>query len=450
MAEPARVAESASAPAAPPATTLADQIRRGRMFFIAMAVAYTLGNFNDNFNKQAVSLLALSHHHTGLPGLITILFTIPFLLFYAAAGWLADRFPRRRVIIASKIMELIFLGLGGVGIMTLNWLLIVAVIFLMAVQATIFGPALSGCIPDVYPECYVVHANARLTSVTTAGILLGVVSAGLALNLKGTVHGLPLGRLVAACSLVGISAIGLFVSFAIPYRPAGNPKEPFPWLGPVSSLKDLWDLRTDRLLTASVITYTYFWFIAGLQILFINKMGKVQFGLSDATTSYLALAEMLGVVIGSLTAGRIIAKDNGLWVTPRATAALAVFLALSGMAPVFPGPGKIIFLLSMLACAGVAGGLMMVPLNSFFQTRPTPAKRGRVIAASGFASSVGLLVAGIIYIPLQKCLQSSTIFIYMGLITLPAALAIFPIFKRNDSAAHKNKDRRNLHPHDGE
>ncbi|EQD80264.1 transporter, partial [mine drainage metagenome] len=160
----------------------------------------------------------------------------------------------------------------------------------------------------------------------------------------------------------------------------------------------------------------YFWFIAGLQILFINKMGKVQFGLSDATTSYLALAEMLGVVIGSLAAGKIIAKDNGLWIAPGATATLAVFLCLSGIAPAFPSPVKIIFLLSMLACAGVAGGLMMVPLGSFFQTRPAPEKRGRVIAASGFAASTGLLVAGIIYIPLQKYMQSSTIFILMGVL----------------------------------
>ena len=431
MAEPPRPDESLSAPTAQTSpASMAEQIHRGRMLFIAMAVAYTLGNFNDNFNKQAVSLLALSHHHTGLPGLITILFTIPFLLFYAAAGWLAVRFPRRRVIIASKAMELIFLSLGAVGIMTLNWPLIVIVIFLMAIQATIFGPALSGCIPDVYPESYVVHANARLTSATTAGILLGVVAAGLVLNLKGTVHGLPLGRLIAACSLVGVSVIGLLVSFGVPYRPAGNPKEPFPWLGPVSSLQDLWNLRTDGLLTASIITYAYFWFIAGLQILFINKMGKVQFGLSDATTSYLALAEMLGVALGSLAAGKIIAKDNGLWITPRATGTLAVFLALSGMAPVFPGPGKIIFLLSMLACAGVAGGLMMVPLGSFFQTRPAPDKRGRVIAASGFAASTGLLVAGILYIPLQKYMQSSTIFILMGLLTVPVAIAIKPFFKR--------------------
>ena len=430
MAEPSRPQESLSAPPASSATSLAEQIRRGRMLFIAMAVAYTLGNFNDNFNKQAVSLLALSHHHTGLPGLITIVFTIPFLLFYATAGWLADRFPRRSVIIASKSMELIFLSLGAVGIMTLNWPLIVIVIFLMAVQATIFGPALSGCIPDVYPESYVVHANARLTSVTTAGILLGVVAAGLVLNLRGTVHGLPLGRFIAACSLIGVSAIGLLVSFGVPHRPAGNPKEPFPWLGPVSSLQDLWNLRTDGLLTVSIITYAYFWFIAGLQILFINKMGKVQFGLSDASTSYLALAEMLGVALGSLAAGKIIAKDNGLWITPRATGTLAVFLALSGMAPDVPGPGKIIFLLSMLACAGVAGGLMMVPLGSFFQTRPAPEKRGRVIAASGFAASAGLLVAGIIYIPLQKYMQSSTIFIVMGLLTVPVALAIKPFFKR--------------------
>jgi acyl-CoA synthetase (AMP-forming)/AMP-acid ligase II/MFS family permease/acyl carrier protein len=421
-------AERAPDPSA--AANLAEQIRRGRMLFIAMAVAYTLGNFNDNFNKQAVSLLALSHHHTGLPGVITILFTVPFLLFYAAAGWLADRFPRRNVIIISKVMELVFLGLGGVGIMTLNWPLIVAVIFLMALQATIFGPALSGCIPDVYPESYVVHANARLTSATTAGILLGVVAAGLALNLKGTFHGLPLGRLVAAGSLVGVSVLGLLVSFGVPYRPAGNPQEPFPWAGPWSSLEDLWDLRTDGLLTAAVITYTYFWFIAGLQILFINKMGKVQFGLNDATTSYLALAEMLGVVIGAMAAGKVIARDNGLWVTPGATAALGLFLCLSGLAPFLPEHGRIIFLLSMLACAGVAGGLMMVPLGSFFQTRPAPQKRGRVIAAAGFASSVGLLAAGIIYIPLQKYLQSSTIFILMGLLTLPAALAVVPFFGR--------------------
>ena len=431
MAEPPQPDVPLSASAAPlSAISLTEQIRRGRMLFIAMAVAYTLGNFNDNFNKQAVSLLALSHHHTGLPGLITILFTAPFLLFYAVAGWMADRFPRRRVIIAAKVMELIFLSLGGLGIMTLNWPLIVGVIFLMAVQATIFGPALNGCIPDVYPQSYVVHANARLMSATTAGILLGVVAAELTLNLTGTVYGLPLGRLVAASSLVVVSLIGLLVSFGVPYRPAANPREPFPWTGPLSSLKDLWDLRRDGLLAAAVIVYGYFWFIAGLQILFINKMGKVQFGLNDATTSYLALAEMLGVAIGSLAAGKIIARDNGLWITPGATATMAVFLGLSGLAPAFPGPGKIIFLLTMLACAGLAGGLMMVPLGSFFQTRPTPEKRGRVIAAAGFAASTGLLVAGIIYIPLQNYVQSSTVFILLGLLTLPTAMMITPIFKR--------------------
>ena len=84
----------------------------------------------------------------------------------------------------------------------------------------------------------------------------------------------------------------------------------------------------------------------------------------------------------------------------------------------------------MLACAGLAGGLMMVPLGSFFQTRPAPEKRGRVIAAAGFAASTGLLAAGIIYIPREKYVQSSTVFILLGLLTLPTAVVITPIFKR--------------------
>jgi len=132
--------------------SLAKLIRRGRMSFVAMVMVYTFGNFNDNFNKQAVSLLALTHHRASFQGIAGIVFTVPLLLFAALAGWLADRFPRRRVIIAAKIMELLFLCVGGLGILTLNWPLILVVIFLMSIQATIFSPALTGSIPDVYPE----------------------------------------------------------------------------------------------------------------------------------------------------------------------------------------------------------------------------------------------------------------------------------------------------------
>ena len=127
----------------------AQQIRKGRSRFIAMASAYSLGNFNDNFMKQAVSLLAVSHGLSHLQGWIATFFTIPFLLFTAPAGWMADRFSRKHVVIASKALELILLSIAAAAVLTLNWFLIMTVIFLMAFQATIFGPALVGSIPDL-------------------------------------------------------------------------------------------------------------------------------------------------------------------------------------------------------------------------------------------------------------------------------------------------------------
>ena len=129
------------------------QIRRGRTRFLAMALAYAMGNFNDNFMKQSVSMLAVSHHLAWLQGWISVFFTLPFLLFAAPAGWMADRFSRRTVVIGAKLLELIFLSLGAWAILSLNWPVIITVIFLMAFQANIFGPALMGSIPAFnYPQ----------------------------------------------------------------------------------------------------------------------------------------------------------------------------------------------------------------------------------------------------------------------------------------------------------
>ncbi len=411
------------------APSLAAQIRQGRTLFLAMAAAYTLGNFNDNFMKQAVSLLALAHHRADLQGWVATLFTIPFLIFTSAAGWMADRFPRRRIIIISKFMELAFLSLAAIGVLTLNWPLLIAVIFLMAIQATIFGPALTGSIPDVYPESFVVHANARLKAATTGAILVGVIAAGLSLNCSGTWNGISIGRLIVSIVMVTMALIGVIVSFGVPSRPAGNPHAKFPWGGPLNSIRDLWSMRQDKLLITAILGDAYFWFLAALQVLFINKMGLREFHLNFATTSYLALAELLGVVAGALVAGKLIARDSGLWIAPPATAVLGVCMCLTGAAAMLTGWERLVCVLVMLALCGVAGGMMMVPLESFFQTRPSPERRGRVIAAAWFAGFVGILIGSMAYIPLETALEPTTIFMLLGFLTVLVAVIMAPMLK---------------------
>ena len=445
---------------------MAGKIRQGRSRFLAMAIAYSLGNFNDNFMKQAVSLLAVSHHLAALQGWISIFYTIPFLIFAAPAGWMADRFSRRTVVIGSKAMELIFLSLGAWGIVTLNWPVIIAVIFLMAFQATIFGPSLVGTIPDIYPDSFVVEANSRLKSAITAAILVGVILAGFALNTRGYVHlpaflrstshamiatppiinhlpvrgavvhkptpvGVPRGQFLVAISLVCVSVCGFLISFGVPRRPAANPKAKFPWAAPLDSLRELKRIWPDRLLRSAIIADSYFWLIAVLQILVINQMGIEQFHLNDAKTSYLALAELVGVVAGSLIAGKITRHDAGLWASAPAAGALAIFLFAIGATPLLPANLRLYYALVMLGGAGIAGGIMMVPLESFFQVRPEPEHRGRVIAAAWFLGFFGILMGSLIYTPLAYLFKPTEIFLLGGICTLPVAIWMATVFVHN-------------------
>ena len=85
-----------------------------------MAVTYFFGVFNDNFFKQAALLLAVSAGLSGLQGLATILFSLPFILFSAHGGWLADHFPKRQVIISVKVLELVAMAIGAYGLITLS------------------------------------------------------------------------------------------------------------------------------------------------------------------------------------------------------------------------------------------------------------------------------------------------------------------------------------------
>ena len=131
------------------------EIKEARGKFIAMAATYCLGVFNDNYFKQAAMLMAVSAGLSGLQGTATVLFALPFILFSSSAGWLADRFPKRGVVIATKALELAAMLIGAVGVIMTSWTCILAMVFLMGWQSTLFSPALNGAIPELYPAEYV-------------------------------------------------------------------------------------------------------------------------------------------------------------------------------------------------------------------------------------------------------------------------------------------------------
>ncbi len=363
--------------------------------FAAMAASYGMGVFNDNFYRQATLLLAVVAGQNWYPGTAMAVFALPYLLLSAAAGWLADRFPKRNVIIGAKGLEIAAMILGAAGVLWQSWGLMLGMVCLMGTQSALFNPALAGSIPELFPREAVTRVNARLRVAITAAILFGVVCAGVALEAEGMIFEIfPAGRLAVALIVLVVAVLGCTASFAIPWRKAKNPDAAFPWKGPWETLKELWRIRRDPELSLAIGVICLVFFLGAVQILIVNEMGIRQFGLGEGLTSAMNFATLLGVAIGGLISDRL--TERWRWdstMLPLAGVLCAAFLMLA-LVPLFPDNLQVSCVYLLLTLGGIAGGLMLIPAQAFVQVRPASERRGAVIAATNFACFAGILLSG--------------------------------------------------------
>ena len=153
---------------------------------LALGACYVMGTFNDNFFKQGALLLALAAGNAAFPAWGTFLFSLPFALFSLWAGWLADRRPKRNLVIGAKLLELAAMLAGAWGLIALSWTGLAAMLFCMGLSSTLFSPALNGSIPELFPARLVPRINALFKLGTTASILLGISLAGIVLDAGGS------------------------------------------------------------------------------------------------------------------------------------------------------------------------------------------------------------------------------------------------------------------------
>ena len=401
--------------------TIREQILWARRRFIAMALTYFLGVSNDNFFKQVVLLLAVAIGMNEVQGQATMLFSLPFILFSAWGGWLADRFAKKRVVIGVKFLELAAMLIGAYGILTMNWNCVLAMVFLMGLQSTLFGPALNGAIPELYPREYVTRANALLKLVTTVAILLGMALAGFALDQHWFATSIPFGRVLVAAVVVMIGLMGVTASFGVFSRAASGSKTPFPWTGPLNSIRDLVLLKKDPLLLLAICCDSFFYFISLLAVLVINTLGLQQLGLSSSATSILSVSLMVGVCIGSLVAARITSHEQWTHVLLPGAAGMGISLAATGLLVSYGNSQQFLILLVLLIMAGTFGGLFLIPVTSFIQVRPKADSKGRIISVDNFLAFSCMLLAGMVFPMLDNRLQPSQSMLLLGIVSMLAA-----------------------------
>ncbi len=234
---------------------------------LALGACYVMGTFNDNFFKQGALLLALAAGNAAFPAWGTFLFSLPFALFSLWAGWLADRRPKRNLVIGAKLLELAAMLAGAWGLIALSWTGLAAMLFCMGLSSTLFSPALNGSIPELFPARLVPRINALFKLGTTASILLGISLAGIVLDAGGgrTVE-LGFARpsrgvLLLAVGVVVVALAGLLCSALVPRRPAAGSSAPFPRLALLDAPAQLKELRQDRPLFLAVWGEVFFYWL---------------------------------------------------------------------------------------------------------------------------------------------------------------------------------------------
>lgn len=393
---------------------------------VSMGISYSMGTFNDNFIKQAALLLAASLGKTGIQGVATFMFALPFVVFSAWAGWLADRVSKKNVIVFAKSTELLSMLLALWSLYTLNWFAIVLVVFLMGVQSTFFSPAINGSIPESFPATAVPRVNALLKLATTASILLGIALAGPLLDIDSffrlsaqDAHGA--GRWAVGVTAILVAVLGLVASLCINARKqTGKSDAPFPQFGPLDSAKQAIECaHSDKELFSAVQCEAFFYVVSTFALLCITNLGS-RLGFSFTSTSLLSVALGAGICAGSLKAGSWPVQQWSKRLKPSGLG-MTAGLFLSGFSSLLPEALALPVLLVLYVITGLCGGFFLIPVVSFEQVRPKATEKGRLLGISNFMTFSGIMLSGTLFSLLSAFLPPTCM---LGVAGLAGALFV--------------------------
>jgi acyl-[acyl-carrier-protein]-phospholipid O-acyltransferase/long-chain-fatty-acid--[acyl-carrier-protein] ligase len=353
--------------------------------FRAFLTTQFLGALNDNLYKTIVSLRAVQVAASSGADYLSIalaVFVLPFLFISGYSGHLADKISKRTVMISVKVFEVAAMATGLAVFFTdrMEWMLVV--LFMMALHSTIFSPAKYGFVPELLEEKDLSRANGLLEMTTFVAIVLGTSLSTFLFSYWKT-DAWKLGVV-----MVGVSIVGLAVSFRIPQTVAKPTEEKFRWNPFGEVIIGTRHLLRDRSLWLTVVGISYFWMIGALFQTDLFAYGSEVLRASDIQIGFLITALAVGIGAGSLVAGKLSGDRVDLGFVPVGSILMGLFsIALAA------AKGSYAWSIVALAALGLASGLFIVPLNAFLQQRSELGERGRIIATNNFFNTIGLLLA---------------------------------------------------------
>ena len=370
-----------------------------------------LGAFNDSLFKQAVVLFVTYQLYSNptkefrFSAIAQGLFILPFFLFSALSGQLADDHDKAKLIRIIKLAEIGIMIFGGAGIMLANIPLMLAAVCMMGVHSTFFGPIKYAILPQHLRHDEVLGGTGLVEAGTYIAILIGTICAGFLASR-------PAG---AAVAVLGFALLGYLAGRQVPPAPPAAERLPITWHIVHASIELVSATMHIRRLFLAILAISFFWTIGAVLIIIFPPLVKNVLGANEQVASLFIAIFSIGIAIGSVAINRMLKSEVSARFAPPSVIAMGVFVLLlhfvaltwSKHGPELTTLGNFLFnpmawpmILCLLGVA-ITGGMFVVPLYAFLTTTVPKSETSRTVAANNIVNSGAMVIGSLLSIGLN-------------------------------------------------
>lgn len=387
--------------------------------FLPLFITQFFNAFNDNAFKNAFVVLitykiaqtiAMEQFYLALIGGI---FILPFFLFSATAGQVADKFEKTRIIRWIKFFEIVFMIIAVFGFYYQNVGLLMSTLFFLGCHSTFFGPIKYSILPEHLQKYELIGGNGLIEAGTFTAILLGQVLGG---GLFGSTNGL----FYISVALITVAIVGFISSLFIPQTRRGQPELQISPHIFRETAKIIRIIRQKKIIFVAVIGISWFWFVGATFLTQFPTFTKnTLVGNAHVFTLFLTVFS-IGIGVGSLLCNLLLRGRISAFYVPLAILGMSIFIldiylathhltvpniALLNIQDFLKNSINIRILVDVFLIT-VCGGLYVVPLYAIMQENSIEAERSRVIAGNNIVNAFFMVISAI-YIMIVTALHFS-------------------------------------------
>jgi 1-acyl-sn-glycerol-3-phosphate acyltransferase len=400
-----------------------------------------LGALNDNIFRNGLVILitfqgvtVLGMGHTVLANVAAFLFILPFFLFSATAGQLADKYEKSMLMRHVKLLEIGLMILAAIALLTKLYEILLFVLFLMGCQSTLFGPVKYAYLPQKLRTEELIGGNALVESGTYVAIIVGLIVGVEAIDFTSD------RQILLAVILITVAILGYLSSRKVPKTEAVDPQLTINW----NAWKETWRIvsfaRAEKSVFLSILGISWFWFFGSAMTIQMPAYAADILNGNESVVTTLLVAFAVGVGLGSLLCERMSGHRIELGLVPFGSIGMSLFAidlyfaqpsaTMSSVVSVsdFLGRAGSWRILTDLALLGAFGGFYSVPLYALIQKRSERRHLSRIIAANNILNALLMVSASLLSIVILKSgFSIPELFLFIAALNLLVAVYIFSL-----------------------